>query len=171
MACECSSAIRLDRRRSRVPAVSPGGTASPWRYVTRLDAWSPRRDSRRGRPTLALAFAANLTIAALVYGVLLRPLPYRDANRLVEVGHRTPGLGVARAGQSQGAWFFYRRESRSFEAIGIYNENVVNLTDGGLEAERVPIAMISATSSTRSACGRCSAASPGKTTARRRRRR
>ena len=35
--------------------------------------------------TLALAAAANATILAIVYGILLKPLPYRDPDRLVAV--------------------------------------------------------------------------------------
>jgi predicted permease len=138
------SRIRLDRRRSRSGA---GRGSSALRAGLRL-AWR-RTIAAPGSAfavvlTLALAFTANLAVFALLYGVLLAPLPYPDPGALVDVGHRTPGIGIPRAGQSQGAWFLYRRAGTSFEAIGIYNENVVNLTDGGSDAEQVPIAMISA---------------------------
>jgi predicted permease len=135
--------LRLDRRRqSRAHSGRARAGITALRHARRRLVATPGL-SASVILTLGFAFAANLTIFALVHGVLLRPLPYPDPGRLVDVGHRTPGIGVPRAGQSQGAWFVHRRESRSFEAIGIYNENVVNLTDVGQDAEQVPIAMIS----------------------------
>src|SRR5262249_32060493 len=65
------------------------------------------------------------------------------AEELVDVGHRTPGLGQARAGQSHGGWLFYRRQSTSFSALGVYNQNMVNLTGGDAVPERVNISMVS----------------------------
>ena len=41
--------------------------------------------------TLALAIGANTAIFSAVYPVLLRPLPFRDADRLVTVGEARPG--------------------------------------------------------------------------------
>lgn len=93
--------------------------------------------------TLGLALAANLATFALVDAVLIHPLPYADADRLVDVGHWTPGLGQARAGQAHGGWTFYRRENRTFTSMAVYNQNMVNLTGGGVAAERVNISMVS----------------------------
>ena len=36
--------------------------------------------------TLGLAAAANATILAVVYGILLKPLPYQDPDRMVAAG-------------------------------------------------------------------------------------
>jgi len=44
--------------------------------------------------TLALAIGATTTIYSVVNGVLLRPLPFADQERLVTLWQRGPGVGV-----------------------------------------------------------------------------
>ena len=90
--------------------------------------------------TLGVGIGASATIFSLVNGVLLQPLPYPDASRLVALKHRAPGLGMEEAGQSDGTFFYYRNTAGSFDAMGLYVENVVNLTGEG-EPERVPVAL------------------------------
>lgn len=41
--------------------------------------------------TLALAVGANTAVFSVVYGVLLRPLAYRDADRIVALSEDHPG--------------------------------------------------------------------------------
>src|SRR5437762_1047358 len=72
--------------------------------------------------TLALAIGATTAIFSVVYGVLLRPLPYTDANRIMAVFEVN----------SQGRWSHladpnfadFRDQNRSFQAIAKYHHNV-----------------------------------------------
>lgn len=96
--------------------------------------------------TLALAIGATTAIFGIVNAVLLRPLPYPMADRLVVPYHTLPGLGIAFAGQSRGTFFHYQRTIHSFQSIAAYRPTSVNLEEGALggEAERVDAASITA---------------------------
>jgi predicted permease len=79
--------------------------------------------------TQSLGIAAVAGVGAVAYGVLLRPLPYPDPSQLVAVEHSAPGLGLARAGLSDGLYLEYGRTG-VFAAVGMYQENDgVALTD------------------------------------------
>jgi putative ABC transport system permease protein len=81
--------------------------------------------------TLALGVGAASGIGALVYGVLLRPLPYRDPDRLVRLSITTPGLGITSTEQSSGTFVYFAERARSFRTLGAYMENEgVAITDG-----------------------------------------
>ncbi|HYR11093.1 MAG TPA: ABC transporter permease [Longimicrobium sp.] len=90
--------------------------------------------------TLALGIGATTAIFALVDSVLLRPLPYARADRLVELRHTAPGFDIEDGGQSDATFLHYEKGNRVFAGMGAYLENVVSLTDGD-QAERVHVAM------------------------------
>ena len=48
--------------------------------------------------SLAIGIGANTSIFSITSALLLRPLPYKDARRLVIVWNRSPGLGITRTG-------------------------------------------------------------------------
>jgi putative ABC transport system permease protein len=86
--------------------------------------------------TLALGIGATTAIFSVVNAVLLRPLPYPDADRLVYVGQQFRS-GIAGSGEPK--FLFWREQAQSFEALTCYssyggaNGNLA----GGNEAEFV----------------------------------
>jgi len=93
--------------------------------------------------TLALGIGANTAIFSLVNSILLRPLPFREPDRLVRMLQASPKLGLTSWGVSQADFAAYREQNRSFESIAIYNTGATNLTGAG-EPERLPIATVTA---------------------------
>lgn len=81
--------------------------------------------------TLALALGAAITVFSLVYGVVLRQLPYPEAEALVEVAHDAPGLGLDDIGVSNPLYALYRDQVPAFVEIGLYRQRNVSLTGDG----------------------------------------
>jgi predicted permease len=79
--------------------------------------------------SLALGIGASTAIFSVVDGVLLKPLPFRDPERLVGVYHQD-------ANQGPGTYFTYRDNNRVFEDIGAWETDEVSITGRG-EPERV----------------------------------
>jgi len=90
--------------------------------------------------TLSLGIGANTVIFSVVDTAILRPLSYRDADRLVVV-HEIPGFfGLNRVnGMHFGMW---RTMTRSFEQMALLGGMAMNLTSSG-EPERIQAARVS----------------------------
>jgi predicted permease len=78
--------------------------------------------------TLALGIGANTAIFSLVDGILLRPLPYDEADRLVGVWNAAPGVNADRVTQSPALHFTYEDEGTVFEELGLWNRGTVAIT-------------------------------------------
>ncbi|HOC17200.1 MAG TPA: ABC transporter permease [Vicinamibacterales bacterium] len=91
--------------------------------------------------TLALGIGAGTAMFSVVYGVLLKPLPFPDANRLVAVWHSAPGINLEMLPQGPATYLTYREEGRTFEEIGLWQNGMVTVT-GLSEPERVPALMV-----------------------------
>jgi len=75
--------------------------------------------------TLALGIGANTAIFSIVYGVLLAPLPYHDASRLVVLNETTPRVGTVSV--SYPNFIDWRAQSRSFSQMAYIEEMSFNL--------------------------------------------
>ena len=92
--------------------------------------------------TLALGIGANTAIFSVVESVLLRPLPYQHPESLVEIWNTYPNFEPV--GLSPGDFFDWRRDARSFSAIGGYAEISVGFNLAGVgEPERIQAAFVS----------------------------
>jgi len=80
---------------------------------------------------LALGIGATSAIFTLVDAVVLSPLPFDDADRLVAVQHAAPGRGLADAGQCAAWHFTYEDENRVFEALGMFSTGTASVTGNG----------------------------------------
>jgi len=86
--------------------------------------------------TLALGIGANAAIFSVVNAVVLRPLPFRDADRLVTVWGSLQRPGVEEIPGSAGEYVDLRDQNHVLETIAAYDTVGFNLT-GGSEPERV----------------------------------
>ena len=70
--------------------------------------------------TLAIGIGANTAIFSVVNGILLKPLPYPEPDRLVGLWHSAAGLNIKELNMSPGNYFTYREQCRAFEDVGLY---------------------------------------------------
>ena len=98
--------------------------------------------------SLALGVGVNTLMFSFMNAVLLQPLPFPDAGRLVMI-HMAPADNPGMRGTLPPPMFFLLRDhSQSFESVGVYDGGrSVNLTDdtSGFTAERLAGHRISAT--------------------------
>jgi putative ABC transport system permease protein len=93
---------------------------------------------------LGLGIGANSAVFTVLNGVLLRPLPFADPDRLLLVSHAPmrgpfgPSVGLV-----EGEFLDLRARNQSFESIATFNSTQVSLTGDG-EAVRLPAANVTA---------------------------
>jgi predicted permease len=77
--------------------------------------------------TLALGIGANTAIFSVVNGVVLKPLPYPNASRLVYITSQFPGLGFDQFWVSAPEFVEFRERNQSFQDVGAFRAGAVNL--------------------------------------------
>jgi len=86
--------------------------------------------------TLALGIGANTAVFSIVNGVLLRPLPYRDPARLLDVFSSSPERGFPVGPTSPPDFREMRDHNRTLTSLSAYFNSAVNLS-GDFQAERL----------------------------------
>lgn len=91
--------------------------------------------------TLALGIGANTAMFSVVYGVLMRPLPYPNAGRIVEIARVYKGQ-LAYSGYTANAFDFWKRHREPFEDIAASTGVGFNLMGAG-RPEHIPALRVS----------------------------
>jgi putative ABC transport system permease protein len=86
--------------------------------------------------TLALGIGANTAIFSVVNAILLRPFPYKNANRLVWIWENNLAKNIPMNPASPANLTDWRDQNHVFESLSAWDGQDFNLTDGG-EPERV----------------------------------
>jgi putative ABC transport system permease protein len=79
--------------------------------------------------TLALGIGASTAIFSVVYGVLLKPLPFDESERLVSVMHHGSIVPVMNHGPA--TYFVALDHNRVFEGVGAWETNRASITGRG----------------------------------------
>jgi putative ABC transport system permease protein len=95
--------------------------------------------------TLALGIGANTAIFSVVNGILLRPLAFRDPDRLVRIWHVPPAKsfpGMTTFTVSPANYLDWERQNHVFENMAIYSYRGFTLNSGD-KPERVDASAVS----------------------------
>ncbi len=85
---------------------------------------------------LALGIAANAAIFSIFQGLFLRPLPFAESNRLIELDETAPQWNLTYVGVSNPDLYEWRKSSSTFDGMAFFSRMSYNLSVGGT-AQRV----------------------------------
>jgi putative ABC transport system permease protein len=115
-------------------------TARSFRVLLRTPAFS-----LMALLTLSLGIGATTAIYTVLDAVILRPLPYPEADRLVALRHpaTVPGSGERIWGLSTGGYFYFRENAKTLSDMGMYRTFGLPVSGDG-EAEIAQTALVTA---------------------------
>ena len=91
--------------------------------------------------TLAVGIGGNTAVFSAVNGVLLHPLPYPNADRLVTIAHTTKGGGIPKNLPGSSATYVAYSPAKSFESMALYESFKMTLTGRDLP-ERLTVSHV-----------------------------
>ncbi|MGA9769112.1 MAG: ABC transporter permease [Blastocatellia bacterium] len=80
---------------------------------------------------LAIGIGANTAIFSVVNAILLRPLPYKNPDRIAMIWMNNPKLGVAQDWHSYPNYVDYKEQNQVFEDMAAFNDRSYTLTGTG----------------------------------------
>jgi predicted permease len=92
--------------------------------------------------TLGLGIGANTAIFSVINGVLLKPLPYENGNRLVLIRQSAPNVNQQNVGVSIRELYDYREQLASFDGLVEFHQMNFDLLRRG-EPDRVATGVVS----------------------------
>ncbi len=133
-------AARLRHRPRRTAPVEPpavvsssqwfAGLAQDIRYASRLLRRQPRF-TLLASGTIALSIAATTVLFSITYGVLLKPLPWADADRLVLLRETRGGNPPRFNSFSNAAYLAWRDDAATIDGIAAWTQRTVTLSGTG----------------------------------------
>ena len=97
--------------------------------------------------TLAIGIGANTAVFSVLNSVLLKPLPYPDADRLVSLWLNAPGAAglsnfISGLHLSSSMYFTFAEHNQTFESLGVWTRGTANVT-GLARPEEVHTGLVS----------------------------
>src|SRR5512132_3435204 len=139
-------AAGLRRKSRRPPVIEPpapasaarfSGFAQDIRYASRLLRRQPRF-TLLASLTMALGIAATAVLFSITYGVLMKPLPWPNADRLVLLKETRGGKPPRFNSFSNAAYLAWREQATTIEEIAAWSQYTVTLSGQG-DPERLPV--------------------------------
>src|SRR5215510_8362426 len=91
---------------------------SELRYAAR-QLWKSRSFAAVTLLTLALCIGANTAIFSAVYGLMLKPLPFPEPTRIIEIYNGYPKAGLAKMSSNVVEYLDYKEHAASFSDFGL----------------------------------------------------
>ena len=81
--------------------------------------------------TLAIGIGATTAIFSVVNGILIKPLPFAQSDRLIALIHQAAGANQYEMAASPAIYFTYRDNNQTFESVALWYSTTASVTGSG----------------------------------------